>query len=405
MNQHRVLTSAIDVISHFRARRFPLRNVTNDIIKARKLNSSERKVLFDAVFDFIRESFLFNQFVEQTVKFASSMSVQQKDTLLLKVLFPDTPEHKALHQSYQEWLRALGRERFLQALGPFISGQLKADYAQDAVLVAEGFFRKPKKYLAIDLRSVTLEQVCSALDLAQITYVLHPMLPRAIGIDTHLDLASLPQSIAQHVWFMDAGSQIIAELINPKPDETVLDLCTGEGNKARYITMKDCFYVAADVDESRLNIAKKRLRPKNTQFVVADGRRLPFPANHFDWILLDAPCSGVGTLARQPDLAYRLDMNSLKNYVKLQRELLDAASNLLKPGGRLIYATCSLFAVENEQQIKRIIAENNQVKPLRLSDLNSGDVKIAKAELNKNSFTIFPHINDCDGFYFTVLTK
>jgi 16S rRNA (cytosine967-C5)-methyltransferase len=119
----------------------------------------------------------------------------------------------------------------------------------------------------------------------------------------------------------------------------------------------------------------------------------PLVGQSFDWILIDAPCSGSGTLRRHPDLIYRLNKSQLISYQKLQRELLSSATKLLKPQGKLIYATCSLFNSENQQQIDGLLATNANLIPYELPDLH------------KTSFELIPHIYDCDGFYLAALTK
>lgn len=403
MNQQRIINSALDCISRFRATRFPLKNVAHEIIKARKLNSSERKIFFDAVFNFIREIFLFNKFLDETVKFSSSMSVQQKDALLLDLIL--NQEKADIKTSYQDWQNSLGIERYLISLGPLISSKLKAAYGDNAAAIALGLARKPKKYLALDTRFITVEQLSNALGVKSIQHTSHPMLKNALGFYDHLDLETLPSSIAPHVWFMDAGSQIVASLLTPKRGERVLDMCAGEGNKARFIASKDCLYVASDIDQSRISIAQKRLPAKNIQFLCADGMKLPFADNSFEWILLDAPCSGTGTVARNPDICHRLTNNDLDAYVQLQEQLLTSATRLLKKGGILIYATCSLIADENEQQIMRVLTKNSSIKPINFGELVGSDVQFSDAQRDKNSCTLLPHINDCDGFFVAALTK
>jgi len=408
MNTHRIFTSACDAIFRFRISLHPLKNVVLDIILERNLNSRERKALFTAVFDFIREIHLFDRFLSETVRFAKSLSTQQKDLLFFKILFSELlfdAQIKETKERYNAWLLLLGDKHYLLALGPFIMDELINDYGVHAPSVAQGLLRTPKKYATFDKRLVSAEEISKELTILGIEHFFHPVLSRVIGFSAPVDLEKLPKHIAHALWFMDAGSAIIAELVKPKPHEYVLDICAGEGNKARYITSDDCHYLAADVDASRLAIAQNRL-PKNVQCRVLDGRKSNLCADSFDFILLDAPCSGVGTFRREPDLSFRLDKSKLLHYVQLQQDLLRQAVHLLKPGGKLIYATCSLFHAENEQQISRVISENDQIKPLALRALVvDTELHLDNDALDKNSFTIFPHIIDCDGFYFAALTK
>ncbi len=411
MNYQRLFDAASDCVARFRGSAFPLKNVANDVIKARNLNSTERKVFLDLVFRFSREINLMYDFMRRTMQYSGSMTVQQKDRLAIELFLvksenlTKTAALVNMANEYEAFVAALGDDRYLLALGPHVSRVLLADYPESASMIAKGFYEKSPKYLAIDRRYVSVSRICEILDQAGLKYFKHPMLSSAIGLYERIDLSSFPKEFTEHVWFMDAGSQIVAELIKPKPSDKVLDMCAGEGGKAQYITMNDCHYTAMDIDQKRLNKAKKRLIGRNVLLICADGKTPPFQPESFDWILLDAPCSGFGTLRRNYDLVHRLSDDTIKKYVSLERQLLKSAAQLLKPGGKLIYATCSLLKIENEQQIEWILNENSQIKPLRLIDLVVDYPKISVDALTKNSLSLFPNIHNCDGFYMAALTK
>lgn len=400
MNDHRILTTASDCIARFRSSQFPLKNVAKEMSSARKLNSRERKLFLDVVFRFSREIHLIDQYFHETIKFIATMSRQQRDALALKLLINDDDSQR----DYRQWKTSLGDEQFLLSLGPLISEHLKSDYGDDAQMIARGLTNRARQYLAFDRRHLSKSDICSTLSQHGIEYFSHPMHELAIGIKKNIDVTSLP--FGDHVWVMDAGSQIVSELISPTDNDRVLDLCVGEGGKARFITTKSsCDYVALDIDEARLKRAEKRLHKERVAFICADGKNPPLKKDSFDWILLDAPCTGIGVLRRHPDLIHRLSVDALKKYQTLQRELLRSAVNLLKPSGILVYATCSLNKCENEQQIAQIFAENKQLKPVQLRHLVGDFVKLGDDAVSNNSFTLYPHIHDCDGFYFAALTK
>lgn len=409
MNIKRLINAAMDCLSEFNASGFPLKNVANNIVSLRKLNSRERPIFLDLIYRFCREINLVNKFLLETMPFAQGLSIQRKNYLVLSMFAAiySQPDQQIsdLNQAYEKWLSNLGANRHLLALGPLIGEELARDYGHEANIIAQGLLRRRSRYLAVDRRYVSVEKVSETLKALGIDYFHHDILPCALGINNDLHLSLLPKEVQDHVWMMDAGSQIIAALIRPQPHERVLDLCAGEGNKAQYITMQNCDYVACDIDERRLNKAKKRLHNRLIEFVVADGRKLPFVAESFDWILVDAPCSGIGILGRHPDLIQRFSTLSFNSYIELQRELLNSAVNLLKVGGKLIYATCSLFKKENDQQINAILAKNKHIAPFLLRDLVDDSLKFNKAILDKNSFSLFPHIDNCDGFYLAALIK
>jgi 16S rRNA C967 or C1407 C5-methylase (RsmB/RsmF family) len=399
MNKNRLINSASDSVIRFRSSQFPLKKIAQDIIKIKKLNSSERKILLDLIFAFSREYYLIYDFLSQKIRFFASAPKNKQDLLILEFL-----AHK-LGIFLDEKLDVFVKEyksspkNYLKALG-FIGEVLEKDYGEQAKIIAEGLFLRPKKYLAFD-KSLSLEQVTDALKKKNINYKPHPYLAHVLGVD-EINLKDFKE--ASHMWLMDAGSQIIAEFLSVKSTDQVLDMCAGEGGKALLITKKDCHYVAMDIDESRLKIAKSRIK-KNIEFINHDACTIDFKDRKFDWILLDAPCSGSGVIRRNPDLVFRLNKEDLSNYIEIQRKLLDKAVLLLKPGGILIYATCSLFKAENEEQISRILRKNTEIMPIQLKRLVGDRLKIEGDLLVNNSLILYPHINDCDGFFIAALEK
>lgn len=410
MNRMRVLSSAGDCLALFRSSHAPLRVAADKILKMRKLNSHERKVFFAAVFDCARQAFLFDRFLLESVQFSSTLSRRQKDALLTEVVLDailGAEGGRALYNlgsQYQDWLLRQ-KDRFLQALGPTIGTRLSRDYGEDAEVIAQGLFRKPKKYLAFDPRTLRTDDVVAALKTVGIEAHAHPNIRTAIGVHDYVHVDDLPTNIKNHVWFMDAGSQAIAALVKPRENEHVLDMCAGEGNKARYITSHKCNYMAVDIDDKRLSIAKKRIQENYVKFMVADATKLDLPTASFDWVLLDAPCSGVGTIARAPDIILRLDEQTIAHYQHIQHSLLSSALTMLKSGGKLIYATCSLLVDENSRQIEKICQQNGHIKHVDIGQMHDADLVFVDGEHEKFPCTIFPHVYDCDGFYCAVLIK
>jgi 16S rRNA (cytosine967-C5)-methyltransferase len=143
--------------------------------------------------------------------------------------------------------------------------------------------------------------------------------------------------------------------------------------------------VAMDVSERRLESAKKRCPGEAVRFVVGDATEPPFKPASFDYILLDSPCSGTGTLRRAPDLLLRLQESDLPAFVDLQRRLITSMAGLLNPGGQLVYATCSLLAEENHEQIAWALAA-------------FGLDLVSERQL-------LPSQDNSDGFYVAVLRK
>ena len=160
-----------------------------------------------------------------------------------------------------------------------------------------------------------------------------------------------------------AGSQVIARLLELKPSDVCLDVCSGTGGKASHMVQLgkgQASVIGLDSNLARLRIARERHGKQwpGLRWVVADGTR-PLPLSvRFDKILVDAVCSGTGTLRRNPEIRWRLQAEDLTRLALLQLSLLDNAAERVKPGGTLVYATCSLEPEENEQVVERFLSSH-----------------------------------------------
>lgn len=160
----------------------------------------------------------------------------------------------------------------------------------------------------------------------------------------------------------DEGSQILAHLVQAKPGDQVLDYCSGSGGKtlafAPFMEGKGQIFLH-DVRSHALVECRKRLKRagvQNSQIVHAeDTARLNKLKKRMDWILVDAPCTGTGTLRRNPDMKWKYESSTLQRLVGLQRQIFERGLSYLKPGGKIVYGTCSLLNEENKQQMEHFI--------------------------------------------------
>ena len=185
------------------------------------------------------------------------------------------------------------------------------------------------------------------------------------------------------VEIQDEGSQLVAALVDARPGMQIADYCAGAGGKTLAMAAgmnNKGRVVAMDVYESRLDRSAQRLRRAGAHNVerralptsegVGDNRKwLKRQAKAFDRVLVDAPCTGTGTWRRNPDGRWTLRPEDLAELVPKQAAILDAASRLVKPGGGLIYATCSVLPAENERQIEAFLARNTDFEIVPVGDL------------------------------------
>ena len=209
----------------------------------------------------------------------------------------------------------------------------------------------------------------------------------------------------------DEGSQLLALISGAKRGEVVVDFCAGAGGKtlalAAMMNNTGRLY-AMDVSEKRLANIKPRIARAGVGNITPQrldherDLRLKKLWNKADRVLVDAPCSGLGTLRRNPDLKYRQSNASIDELVTLQARILDSAAHLVKRGGYLVYATCSVLAEENQNQIQNFLANHAEFSLVNCGDL----LKSNKIELDTGEFLqLNPATHHTDGFFAAVLQK
>ncbi len=154
-------------------------------------------------------------------------------------------------------------------------------------------------------------------------------------------------------WVQDAAAALAVNLLNPQPGEAILDLCAAPGGKTLQLAAAGADVVALDVSIDRMSRVEENLRRTGLDATTITADALNWtPDQQFDAILLDAPCSATGTIRRHPDLPHVKHGKELDALFELQAQLMDRAADMLKPGGRLVYCTCSLLTEEGERQAK-----------------------------------------------------
>jgi 16S rRNA (cytosine967-C5)-methyltransferase len=183
------------------------------------------------------------------------------------------------------------------------------------------------------------------------------------------------------IYLQDDASQLVAQVVDVKPGERVLDLCAAPGGKTTLMADRTgALIVAADRSATRIEtiVATMHLHElDNIEAVLLDAaQELPFWNGSFDKVLVDAPCSGTGTLRRNPEIRWRLSPADIPALAEQQKRILGMAMKMVKPGGRLVYSTCSVEREENEE----VAAEYSPLETIRT----------------------WPHRDGCDGFFMTV---
>jgi 16S rRNA (cytosine967-C5)-methyltransferase len=267
----------------------------------------------------------------------------------------------------------------------------------------------------LDLRVNTLranrDEVLARLAAEGIAAAPTPLSPIGIRLQGKPALGRHQLFTSGMVEVQDEGSQLLGYLLAPRRTDLVVDFCAGAGGKTLMLgalmNSQGRLY-AFDVSEKRLSKLKPRLKRSGLSnlhpLVIAheNDTKVKRLAGKIDRVLVDAPCSGMGTLRRNPDLKFRQSPEGVAELVAKQTAILNAAARLVKPGGRLVYATCSLLTDENQRIVTAFLAAHPQ-----FSVLNCGEL-LQKQGISLDCgdhMQLWPHIHRTDGFFAVALER
>jgi 16S rRNA (cytosine967-C5)-methyltransferase len=242
----------------------------------------------------------------------------------------------------------------------------------------------------------------------------------ALRVETRTNLFALDAFKRGAMEAQDEGSQLLADLATAglqtqKP--LVIDLCAGAGGKTLAIAARlqnRGRIIATDVDAKKLEELRRRARRatvSNAQAVQLEGGGLPASLDAItgkaDVVFVDAPCSGIGALRRNPEARWRLRETDLATFAARQHEILTTAARLLAPGGRLVYGTCTLLAVENDDVVNAVVASRPELANVPLADVLGARARAlsARPAVDDLAFTVAPDSHGTDGFYARVLRR
>ena len=229
----------------------------------------------------------------------------------------------------------------------------------------------------------------------------------SMRLDDAGQVSALPGYAQGDWWVQDAAAAIPARVLAAKPGESVLDMCAAPGGKTMQLAAAGAEVTALDISEPRMRRVRENLERTGlaAQCVVADATKWQ-PGALFDAILLDAPCSATGTIRRHPDLPHARDGSNFGALFDLQEQMIDRALGWLKPGGRLVYCTCSLLPDEGEVPVEEALARHDNL------GLDLGALKIEGVEpgwINDMGLRLRPdywaQAGGMDGFFVGALRK
>ena len=302
-------------------------------------------------------------------------------TRKIKGRFDELSKTRKYKESIPDWIDELGIEELGKSAW---SKEIEMQNEQADVILRVNTLKTNKKDLQLKLQSENIE-----------TEVI-PNYPSALKL---IERANVFKTEAfKNGWFevQDASSQLVADFLDVKPGMKVVDACAGAGGKTLHLASlmeNKGQIIAMDIYESKLKKLKIRARRNgvhNIELKVIDSTKpIKKLYGKADRLLIDAPCSGLGVLRRNPDAKWKLQPEFIENIKKVQSEVLEKYSKMVKPGGKMVYATCSVLPSENQDQVEKFLTSEagkdfKFVKDKKILAYKSGFDGFYMAQLEKN---------------------
>ncbi len=388
----------------------------------RMLYSNERRAVAERVYGLIRRERLVDFLLSRASRSFESLPGTRKDLLRLsavRALAGDPPDLSAVPAEDRPLLQRLegsraalaqlpSAERFAieASLPDWLAARFTAELGDEAVAGAEAMNERAPLTARVNALKGDRPALQERLASEKVTTRTTPLSPLGLYLDDRINAFTLQTFRDGYFELQDEGSQLLGMLVDAPPTK-VVDACAGAGGKslqlAAQMKNKGDLY-ALDIDPRRLEELKLRARRDGVHNVrIHILPNVPDLAGKADRVLVDAPCTGTGTLRRKPDARYRLTEASVAEYAGKQRALLDQFAAMVKPGGRLIYGTCSILKEENEDVVAAFLASHPDFEVMPAGDVLGPELgpKVTRGGFLRT----YPHRHGTDGFFGAVLKR
>ena len=339
---------------------------------------------------------------------------------LIRVLGTSTRDlSEVLNAQQMEWAQAIKAKKTEEMtkaekadLPEWFWDKLVEQYGEEeALTIARIFHQQASLDLRVNVIKASREDVIAKFQSEKTEIKPTPYAPYGLRMPQKMTISKHPFFIDGKIEVQDEGSQLLAQLVAPRRGEMIADFCAGAGGKSLAIgaLMRNSGRIYAfDVSEKRLQNLGIRLKRSglsnlHSQVISSEADpKLKRLFGKFDRVLVDAPCSGLGTLRRNPDLKWRQQPKDIEELTVKQTNILARASKLVKAGGRLIYATCSLLRDENEQIAEAFLQSNPEFHLVPANTiLAQQEIELDTGEYLK----LLPHLHQTDGFFAAVFER
>jgi 16S rRNA (cytosine967-C5)-methyltransferase len=310
--------------------------------------------------------------------------------------------------------KAVTRIALGASLPDWLAEAFARDWGDEAEALAKALNERAPMTVRANLLKTTRDELAAALANEKLDTSPGKWCATALHVDTRTNLFGLAAFKEGRMEAQDEGSQLLAELVQPRGAKIVVDLCAGAGGKtlalAALLGNRGRLY-ASDIDASKLEELRRRARRAGVSNHQAAQLPADSPGGRWEWpapfaaivgkadrVLVDAPCSGVGSFRRNPEARWRLAADDLPRFAARQRMLIDRAAELTAPGGLIIYGTCTVLRVENDDVVDAALAARQDLELVPPPDA-------AYASRDGRFFQVTPHRHGTDGFFGAVLRK
>ncbi|HME91601.1 MAG TPA: methyltransferase domain-containing protein [Myxococcaceae bacterium] len=399
----------------------------------RALHSRERRVVSERIYALLRRQIAVDFLLEKERAAFLALPSSQQDLLRLAAIRSLLGEPAAavaaqmrlskedaaalarLPEAERQIASLEPRRRFavLHSLPEFLAARFAAEFGEDADRAAEAMNERAPLTARVNTLKSSRETLLTSLRSEAILCRPTPLSPLGVILESRPNAFSLRAFKQGQLELQDEGSQLLGMLVDPPP-KIVVDACAGAGGKTLQLAaaMKNRGELYAfDVSERRLEELRKRARRAGVYNVRirptvsgeearAAGADLIGRAHR---VLVDAPCSGSGALRRNPDARYRLTAEEVRAHAERQKRLLSAFAELVRPGGRLVYGTCSVLREENEEVVEDFLRRRPDFTLLPIAEV-LGD-ELARRLVRDGYLRLAPHLHGTDGFFGAALQR
>lgn len=291
-----------------------------------------------------------------------------------------------------------------QAYPDWILGRISRDWGASAARVLARGNDRPPMTLRVDTRRRSIDEAIERLAQRGIEAQRHASVDSAIELVAPCEVTRLDGFAEGLISVQDAAAQLAAGLLNCAPACRVLDACAAPGGKAIHLLQRydDIELDVLDVSDTRLGRLRSNLARigKSARILVGDASKPEdwFDGGAYDCILADVPCSASGVMRRHPDIKLLRRESDIMPLLAVQRKILDALWRLLKPGGKMLYCTCSIFKDENEIQIAKFLQRHADATEVKIEPADWGETRPQGRQILTGS-------DNMDGFFYALLTR